>query len=118
MAFPATRLRRLRASPAILSLVQETRLSPKDFVLPVFVRPGKGVRRPISSMPGYFQYSADEAAKTARAAASAGIPAVILFGIPERKDGLARGAYAKDGVVQRAARAIKQAAPGLLVAAD
>jgi len=118
MTFPASRPRRLRSSPALRSLVRETRLSPKDFVLPLFVRPGKGERRPIASMPGHFQHSVDEAAKTARAASRAGLPAVILFGIPERKDARASGTWAKGGIVQRAARAVKDAAPGLLVITD
>lgn len=111
-------MRRLRATPAIRSLVRETRLCIKDLVLPLFVRPGKGEQRPITSMPGHFQFSVDEAAKTARKAVAAGIPAVILFGIPEKKDSTASGAYAAQGIVQQATRAIKAAVPGLGVIAD
>src|SRR6185295_10723236 len=118
MSFPSTRLRRLRSSPAMRALVRETELTPGDLVLPLFIRPGKGEKRPIRSMPGHFQYSVDEAAKVARTAAQAGLPAVILFGIPERKDAKATGAYAADGIVQRATRAIKDAAPQLIVIAD
>jgi porphobilinogen synthase len=118
MAFPQTRLRRFRTNPALRSLVRETRLRPKDLVLPLFVRPGKGEKRPIQSMPGHFQYSVDEVIKAARAATSSGIPAVILFGIPERKDAQARGAYASEGITQRASQALKEALPNLLVIAD
>ena len=118
MSFPATRMRRLRSSPVLRELVRETKLDPADLVLPLFVRPGKGERRPIGSMPGQFQLSVDEAAKTAREAWKAGVRAVILFGIPEKKDALARGAYAPDGIVQRAAGALKSALPDLAVMAD
>jgi len=118
MSFPETRLRRLRATPALRSLVRETSLKPDDFVMPLFVRPGKGQRRPISSMPGHFQYSVDELLKAVREIAAAGVPGVILFGIPDRKDSRASGAYAKDGIVQRAASAIKDRHPELAVIAD
>src|ERR1700679_891680 len=102
MSFPTTRLRRLRSSPALRALVRETELNAGDFILPLFVRPGKGQKRPIASMPGHFQYSVDELLKAAAELAHASVPAVILFGIPEKKDGKASGAWAKDGVVQRA----------------
>ncbi|MFA5138854.1 MAG: porphobilinogen synthase [Elusimicrobiota bacterium] len=118
MAFPIHRLRRLRSHPGLRSLVRETVLSPSDFVMPFFVRPGKGQKRAIGSMPGQFQYSADELAKAVRGLPRLGIPAVILFGIPDKKDGRASGAFAKDGVVQRAIHAVKEAAPGLVVMAD
>ena len=118
MPFPRARPRRLRASPTLRRLVRESSLSPKDFVLPLFVRPGKGERRPISSMPGHFQYSVDEAVKAAGEAVRAGLPAVILFGIPDKKDAKASGAYAADGIVQRAAKAIKAKHPQLLLIAD
>ena len=118
MPFPTDRPRRLRASPALRSLVRETSLEPADFVMPLFVRPGKGQRRPISSMPGHFQYSVDELLKPVRELAAAGIPGVILFGIPDKKDSRASGAYAKDGIVQRAAAAIKDRQPDMLVIAD
>lgn len=118
MAFPTTRPRRLRASPALRALVRETELSPRDFVLPLFIRPGKGEKRPISSMPGHFQYSVDEAVKAAGEAAALGVPALILFGIPDKKDAKASGAYAAGGIVQKAARAIKDKHPELLLIAD
>ncbi len=118
MAFPTTRPRRLRASPALRALVRETELDPGDFVLPLFVRPGKGVKKAISSMPGHFQYSVDEAVKAAGEAAKLGVPAVILFGIPDKKDAKASGAYAADGIVQVAAKAIKNKHPELLLIAD
>ena len=118
MPFPTARPRRLRSSPALRRLIRETELSPKDFVLPLFVRPGKGEKRPIGSMPGHFQYSVDEAVKAAGEAVRAGLPAVILFGIPEKKDDKASGAYAEGGIVQRAARAIKSKHPDLLLIAD
>ncbi|MBI3548887.1 MAG: porphobilinogen synthase [Elusimicrobia bacterium] len=118
MAFPTHRLRRLRSSPGLRSLIRETELSPKDMVLPLFVRSGKGERRPISSMPGHYQYSVDQLSKVAREAEAAGLPAVILFGIPDKKDAKASGAYASAGIVQAATREIKDAAPDLLVVTD
>jgi porphobilinogen synthase len=118
MSFPQTRPRRLRATPALRALVRETSLCPKDFVMPLFIRPGKGEKRPIKSMPGHFQYSVDEAVKAAGQLVSAGVPAVILFGIPDAKDPKASGAYAKDGVVQRAAAALKDRYPDLCLIAD
>jgi porphobilinogen synthase len=118
MAFPVTRPRRLRSSPALRALTRETELSPRDFVLPLFVRPGKGEKRPISSMPGHFQYSVDEAVKAAHEAVRAGVPALILFGIPDKKDAKASGAYAPGGIVQTAAKAIKAKHPELLLIAD
>jgi len=118
MAFPQERPRRLRASPALRTLVRETVLRPDDLVMPFFVRPGRGVKRPIKSMPGQFQFSVDELLKAAAAAVAAGIPAVILFGIPDKKDVRASGAFARDGVVQRAARALKDRFPDLVVIAD
>jgi porphobilinogen synthase len=118
MAFPTTRPRRLRSSAALRALVRETALDAGDFVLPLFIRPGKGEKRPISSMPGHFQYSVDEAVKAAGEAVKAGLPAVILFGIPDKKDAKASGAYASDGIVQKAAKAIKDKHPNLLLIAD
>ena len=118
MAFPASRPRRLRASPALRALVRETTLDAGDLVLPLFIKPGKGIKKPISSMPGHFQLSVDEAVKTAGEAVKLGVPAVILFGIPEKKDAKASGAYAVDGIVQRAAQAIKAKHPDLLLIAD
>jgi porphobilinogen synthase len=118
MAFPIDRLRRLRQSPAMRALVRETTLDAGDFVMPLFVRPGKGEKRAIKSMPGHFQYSVDEAVKACAPLVSAGVPAVILFGIPDKKDARASGAFAKDGIVQKAARAIKDKYPGLVLMAD
>jgi porphobilinogen synthase len=118
MAFPTTRLRRLRRSEALRSMVRETRLTPEAFVYPLFVCSGEGVRRPIGSMPGVFNLSVDRLVEEARDAYSLGIPAVILFGLPEAKDEQATGAWADDGIVQRATRALKRAIPDLLVIGD
>src|SRR5215469_13027550 len=107
MAFPVTRLRRLRRTEALRSIVRETRLTPESFVYPMFVCPGSGVRKEVRSMPGVFNLSVDEAVKEARAAHSLGVPSVILFGLPEKKDEVATGAWADDGIVQKAASAIK-----------
>jgi porphobilinogen synthase len=108
----------LRTSEGIRALVRETILTPADFVMPYFVRPGKGEKRPISSMPGQFQYSVDELEKAVPEVASLGVPAVILFGIPDKKDEHASGAYASKGIVQEATRAVKAASPTTLVIAD
>jgi porphobilinogen synthase len=118
MAFPITRLRRLRRTEQIRSLVRETRLSPQSLVYPLFVCPGEGVRKPVTSMPGVFNLSVDEAVKEANAAYGLGVPAVILFGLPEQKDTAASGAWSDDGIVQRATRALKREVPGLLVIGD
>jgi len=117
-AFPALRPRRLRQSPALRRLVRETRLSADQLILPLFARSGKKVRQPISSMPGVFQLSVDELVKEAMAAYTEGVPAVLLFGIPDAKDTKASGAYAKNGIVQQAVRALKKALPDLLVVTD
>ena len=118
MPFPIQRMRRLRASDPLRRLVRETRLDPAQFILPLFVCPGKGVRHEISSMPGHFQMSVDELVRECAEAKSLGIGGVILFGLPETKDEMASGAYADDGIVQRALRAIKQDTAGLLVMTD
>jgi porphobilinogen synthase len=118
MPFPIHRMRRLRVSEPIRRLVRETRLSPAQFILPLFICPGKGVRRDISAMPGHAQISVDEAVRECAEAQSLGIGGVILFGLPEIKDEDASGAYADDGIVQRALRAIKQETPQLLVMTD
>jgi porphobilinogen synthase len=112
------RPRRLRRSAAIRSLVREARLSRDDFVLPLFVCAGKSVRREVSSMPGVFNLSVDEVINEASSAFDKGVRSVILFGLPETKDELASGAYAEDGVVQQAIRAIRAAVPDLVVVAD
>lgn len=118
MAFPVTRLRRLRRNEALRSMVRETRLAPESLVYPLFACPGKGVRKPIGSMPGVFNLSVDEIVKEARETHVLGIPAVILFGLPESKDEHATGAWASDGIVQSTTRAIKDAVPDLLVITD
>lgn len=118
MAFPATRLRRLRRTGALRSMVRETRLTPENFVYPLFVCPGEGVRKEVGSMPGVFNLSVDETVKEAREAHSLGIPALILFGLPEKKDEVATGAWDENGIVQRAARAIKAEVPDMVVIAD
>jgi porphobilinogen synthase len=118
MPFPIHRMRRLRSSEPMRRLVRETRLDPAQFVLPLFVCPGQGVRREIGAMPGHFQISVDEAVRECADVKSLGIGGVILFGLPETKDETASGAYADDGIVQRALRAIKLEAPGLLVMTD
>jgi porphobilinogen synthase len=118
MTFPVTRLRRLRQSDPLRLLVRETRLTPEAFVYPLFVCPGEGVRKEVKSMPGVFNLSVDEAVKESRATASLGVPAVILFGLPESKDEVATGAWAENGIVQQAARAIKREVPDLIVMGD
>ncbi len=118
MPFPTHRMRRLRASEPLRNLVRETRLEPSGFILPLFVCPGEGVRRPIGAMPGNCQMSVDEVVKECAEVRSLGIGGVILFGLPESKDETASGAYAEDGIVQRAVRAIKREVPGLLVVTD
>jgi porphobilinogen synthase len=118
MTFPVTRLRRLRQNEQLRGLVRETRLTPDAFVYPLFVCPGEGVRREVRSMPGVFNLSVDEAFKEARQARSLGVPAVILFGLPETKDEVATGAWAQNGIVQQAARAIKREVPDLMIMGD
>ncbi len=118
MAFPITRLRRLRRNETLRSLVRETRLTPESFVYPLFVCPGQGIRKEVRSMPGVFNLSVDEAVKEAHETHALGIPAVILFGLPEKKDEAATGAWSDDGIVQQATRAIKREVPDLLVIGD
>ncbi len=118
MAFPQTRMRRLRATHQLRGLVRETQLSASDFVYPLFVAEGLTGRAPIWTMPGIDRLSVEEAIIEAGAAAGLGIPAVILFGIPTHKDAEGSGAYAEDGIVQVATRAIKQAHPDLIVVTD
>lgn len=118
MRFPVYRARRLRQNPKLRALVRETELSAGDLVMPLFVREGSRLRRPIASMPGQFQFSVDELLREASEAAEAGIGAVILFGIPDRKDEKASGAYAHDGIVPKAVRALKKKLAELIVIAD
>src|SRR5579859_917770 len=115
MPFPMTRMRRLRSTPELRALVRETRLSPEQLVLPLFACPGEGVRRETSSMPGVFNLSVDEIVKEARVAKAAGVASVILFGLPEKKDEQASGAWAEDGIVQRAIKALKRDMPKMVV---
>jgi porphobilinogen synthase len=118
MVFPVTRMRRLRRTEAMRNFVRETRLTPDAFVYPIFVCPGEGVRKEVGSMPGIFNLSVDEAVKEARETKSLGVPSVILFGLPKRKDEVATGAWADDGIVQQATRAIKRDVSGLLLMGD
>ena len=115
MRFPIYRPRRLRQNAKLRALVRETELSVSDLVMPLFVREGTRLRKPISSMPGQFQLSVDELVKEAGRTAKLGVPAVILFGIPDKKDEKASGAYAPNGIVPKAVRALKKAVPELIV---
>jgi porphobilinogen synthase len=118
MAFPITRLRRLRRTAELRNMVSETRLTPDAFVYPMFVCPGEGVRKEVRSMPGVFNLSIDEAVKEAREVHAVGVPSVILFGLPDKKDEVATGAWAEDGIVQQATRALKREVPALVVMGD
>src|SRR5580692_11010337 len=118
MTFPTTRLRRLRRSEILRTLVRETRLTPEALVYPLFICPGTGVRKEVRSMPGVFNLSIDEAVKEVRGARALGVLSVILFGLPEKKDEVATGAWADDGVVQQAARAIKREVADVVVIGD
>jgi porphobilinogen synthase len=118
MRFPIYRPRRLRQNPKLRALVRETELSVGNLVMPLFVREGSRLRKPISSMPGQFQLSVDELVKEAERTAKLGVPAVILFGIPEKKDEKASGAYAANGIVPKAVRALKKELPELIVICD
>ncbi len=111
-------MRRLRRTSTLRAMTRETRLTPENFVYPLFVCPGEGVRKPVGSMPGVFNLSVDEIVREAKETHALGIPAVILFGLPERKDEAATGAWEDNGIVQRAARAIKKEVSELLVVAD
>ena len=118
MPFPIYRPRRLRESPLLRSMVRETTLRPDDFVYPLFAVHGRGVREPIASMPGQYRLSIDELLKECKDAASMGIPAVLLFGLPRDKDPRGTEAYAEDGIIQQAVRAVKDTIPDLLVVTD
>ena len=118
MPFPTVRMRRLRSSEAIRGLVRETHLHPGQFILPLFVCPGEGVKREIGAMPGNYQMSIDELVRECAEIRALGIGGVILFGLPEAKDEMATGAYDDDGIVQRAIRAIRHEVPGLLILTD
>jgi porphobilinogen synthase len=118
MAFPINRPRRLRRTDTLRRMVRETRLSPDDFIQPYFVCPGRGVNKPIGAMPGVAQMSVENVVNAARETYSAGVPAVILFGIPQRKDATGTEAWNDNGEVQRAIREIKESVPGLVVITD
>ena len=118
MVFPEYRLRRLRKNSAFRALISETRLSADQFVYPLFVIPGKNKRQEIPSMPGVFRLSVDQLAGEARECLQLGIRAVILFGLPEKKDGVGSGAHAKNGIIQTAIRELKSKVPELLVITD
>ncbi len=118
MPFPVTRLRRLRRNPTLRRMVSETRLSADDLIMPLFVRPGTGVKREIGSMPGQYQLSVDTLVEESKAIEAAGVPAVLLFGIPEYKDACGSEAYSEGAIVCRAVEAIKKACPSLCVITD
>ena len=118
MGFPITRMRRLRRSESLRRMVRETRLAREDFILPLFVVEGNGVREPVASMPGVFRFSVDQVVEECKRVSDVGVLAVILFGIPVLKDARGSGADATDGIVQRAVSAIVAAVPGLVVMTD
>ena len=115
---PIIRPRRLRSSPALRRMVRETHLAPHDFIYPLFVTHGAGVRQPIPSMPGVFQLSVDQLAREAQEVMALGIPAVVLFGLPAEKDPVGLENFAANGIVQQAVRALKTAVPELIVITD
>ncbi len=116
--FPVKRLRRLRYNPRVRDLVRETILTKNDFIYPLFVVPGQNVKEEIRSMPGVFRFSIDNLVKECKEVAAMGIPAVILFGIPEQKDEVGSDAYSEEGIIQRAVRAVKAEVKNLLVMTD
>jgi porphobilinogen synthase len=118
MRFPQYRPRRLRKDEIFREIIRETHVRPDDLVLPLFVRPGKGVKQSISSMPGHAQFSIDMLIKEVKEAKSLGILGVILFGIPEKKDEMGSEAYAEDGIIQRAVKTLKEKVEGILIITD
>ena len=118
MVFPEYRPRRLRRTETFRAMIRETRLAPEQMIYPLFVLPGKGVREPVPSMPGVFRLSVDQLAAEARDCLSLGVRSVLLFGLPEKKDGLGSGAYAKNGIVQQAIRELKNRTPEMTVVTD
>ncbi len=116
--YPVLRPRRLRRSKALRDMIQETILSPNDFIFPLFVRPGSDIKLPIASMPGQFQWSVDKVVSEVRHIAALGIPAIILFGIPENKDEVGSDNFDPNGIVPQAIRAIKDAVPDMVVITD
>src|SRR4030067_1933810 len=118
MKFPQYRLRRLRKDDLVRRIIRQPHLRPDDLILPLFVRPGKGSKQPISSMPGHFQLSIDHLIKQVKEAKSLGILGVMLFGIPEKKDELGSEAYAENGIIQRAVRQLREKVEGILIITD
>jgi len=118
MKFPVYRARRLRRNETVRRMVREIFLRGDDLIFPLVVRPGKGVKNPIPSMPGQFQFSVDQLVKEAKVVQSLGIPAVLLFGIPKTKDEIGSEAYARDGIVQKAIRSLRDAIPELIIIGD
>ena len=118
MVFPEYRPRRLRRTETFRAMIRETRLAPEQMIYPLFVLPGKGVREPVVSMPGVFRLSVDQLAAEARDCLALGVRSVLLFGLPEKKDGLGSGAYAKNGIVQQAIRELKNRTPEMSVVTD
>lgn len=118
MVFPEFRPRRMRQSETLRAMIRETRLSTEQMIYPLFVLPGKGIRQEVASMPGVFRLSVDQLAKEAKDCLSLGVRSVILFGLPDKKDGLGSGAYAKNGIIQQAIRELKNRAPGMTVVTD
>ena len=118
MRFPQYRPRRLRRDQRLRNLIRESHLTVNDLIQPLFVCPGTGVKNPISSMPGNYQFSVDSVTEEVKAIRDVGISAIILFGIPEKKDKKASESYAQDGIIQKAIRAIKKAATDVLVVTD
>jgi porphobilinogen synthase len=118
MAFPVARLRRLRMNKVVRDMVRETRLSPEQLIFPLFVCPGEGVKKEISSMPGNYQWSVDTLVEEVQSLKPLGIPGVLLFGIPDKKDDRATSAYDDNGIVQQAVRALKREASGVLIITD
>lgn len=117
-AYPVSRPRRLRRTPGLRNIIRETRLNPSDFVYPLFVRSGNGIKKEIPSMPGQFQWSLDKLPAEAEEIARLGIPAIILFGIPDEKDSIGKESFAADGIIQRTIKIIKDAVPDLVVITD
>ena len=118
MVFPEYRARRMRRNETLRALVRETTLAPSQLVYPLFVMPGKGLREEVSSMPGVFRISVDQLAKEAKECMELGVNNVILFGLPDKKDSKGSGAHAKDGIIQRAIKELKNKAPGMTVCTD
>lgn len=118
MVFPEYRPRRMRQNETLRSLIRETRLAPEQLILPLFVMPGKDRREEVTSMPGVYRISVDQLAREAKECLAAGVKSVILFGLPEKKDPMGSGAHARDGIVQRAIRELKNKAPELNVVTD